>query len=397
MNDLNLEEVLNDAIDNKLEYYDLNHINLEENQLKQLLIAIQNNPNIRFIIYNQESLNREYLLQIDEKIRKFISFHEIHFNAIAANYERLKNYYDFKRPPDQQYCTEYIFEIASKENFSTLERIQLQLEMNNIFSESRYNPNLRHYYMCCIMALSSFKITNNLAVKLKNSNWSKMDLILENNISNNIVLSACIYRNEVGNRIVISFPFLNDDDDDDDSKKCAAFHNISKRVLNVLNVIRNIDIVVNSNSITFVGYSFAAWYAELSVYLCAKLKYFNNKRIISKDQDKIILDPPKIEAITFESPGSFDFLELINNNQRNLKPVNLRSLKIISFFCDPNFLNTLYNHIGEKYFISTKKEETRIIIKEYLRKEESKLKDMEKKLDNEKTKKLVTFFFQGNF
>lgn len=399
MSKINLEDIFKDAIVNKLDFYDLSNFSLNEELLKQLLIQINKNRNrqkIKYIIYNKESYNRNDLSEIDKKLRKIVFFHEMKYLALKNFIEtRLKSIpLDFK---DQLYfILNDIKECKQKskieiQEFNTIEKIQLELEINNI-AELRVDPNMWHHYLCCIMALAPFKINSNLNLKLKTANWKKMGEITIGQGNKEIVLPACIYRNHKSEQIVVSFPYSNDNVNDNISKY-ESIHNIYQRVSNVLNLIKDNDIIINSNSITFVGYSFAAWYAELSVYLCAKLKFFNNKRINSQD-------PPTIEAITFESPGSFELLKLINSIQNDSRDVDLNLLKISSFFCDPNFLNTSYRHIGKQYFISTNKEEKIIMIRDYLQTETKRtelLDTYKDDLGNEIVKNILIFYFQGIF
>jgi hypothetical protein len=64
----NLEDIINDAIVNKLDFYDLSNLSLNEELLKQLLNQMTNNSQkIKYIVYNKESYNRNDLLEIDKK------------------------------------------------------------------------------------------------------------------------------------------------------------------------------------------------------------------------------------------------------------------------------------------------------------------------------------------
>jgi len=393
MSKINLEDIINGAIVNKLDFYDLSNLSLNEELLKQLLNQMTNNSQkIKYIVYNKESYNRNDLLEIDKKLRKIYFFYEIKYHALKNFFDTRLQSIPLKFEDQLKIFVNDILESKKKINiefqeFNTIEKIQFQLEINNLL-ELRINPNMWHHYFCCIMAFSPSKISSILNLKLQTLNWIKMGELTPEQGINDIVLPACIYRNHQSQQIVVSFPFLNDDVNYNISKY-ESIHNIYQRVSNVLNVIKDNNIIRNSNSITFVGYSFAAWYAELSVYLCAKLKYFNNKLINSQD-------PPKIEAITFESPGSLDFLQLINSIDNNTRYVDLKSLNITSFCCDPNFLNTSYRHIGEQYFITTNKEETIIAIKDYLKTRRSDLIDsFTGYLENEIRKKILIFYFQG--
>ena len=83
-------------------------------------------------------------------------------------------------------------------------------------------------------------------------------------------------------------------------------------------------------SLSFTGYSFGAWLAEQSVYFC-------HTKLEHKD----------VLAVTFNSPGSRDYLEKLDPT------FNLDNLNVITYLTQPNFVNTCNRHLGHVYVIFT--------------------------------------------
>jgi hypothetical protein len=374
-----IDNICKNAKENMLEFFNLSDIDLtNEKNLEKILKYVIENQEIKCIVFNRESVTRKDLLQIDNKLGKLIFLNQMNFGKSIVSNNSLK-FYD--------YMNETLKNNESYRNsLSLLDKIKLHTDINyNSESYCTNNQKLWHYYLCCIMALKR-DLKNEIRLdKLNNSDWLFKGS-LEPGVNNSIVLSALLYYNKKDVKALVSFPFSRDMDIEDEDFLNQPLFNIYNRVSNVLQSLSNLT---NSKkekiSVTFVGYSVAAWYAELSVYLSVNMGYF---------------EISQVEAITFESPGSFDFLNLINNQSEN--PINLRELKVTSFFCEPNFMNTLYKHIGEKHFISSDKEETKIIIKEYLRLRGEKrfkkeIDKLEKDLDDENNTNIVTFYYQGIF
>ncbi len=374
-----IDNICKNAKENMLEFFNLSDIDLtNEKNLEKILKYVIENQEIKCIVFNRESVTRKDLLQIDNKLGKLIFLNQMNFGKSIVSNNSLK-FYD--------YMNETLKNNESYRNsLSLLDKIKLHTDINyNSESYCTNNQKLWHYYLCCIMALKR-DLKNEIRLdKLNNSGWLFRGS-LEPGVNNSIVLSALLYFNKKDVKALVSFPFSRDMDIEDEDFLNQPLFNIYNRVSNVLQSLSNLT---NSKkekiSVTFVGYSVAAWYAELSVYLSVNMGYF---------------EISQVEAITFESPGSFDFLNLINNQSEN--PINLRELKVTSFFCEPNFMNTLYKHTGEKHIISSDKEETKIVIKEYLRLRGEKrfkkdIDKLENDLDDENNTNIVTFYYQGIF
>ena len=117
----------------------------------------------------------------------------------------------------------------------------------------------------------------------------------------------------------------------------------------ILAYIRTRECVELSNklgySLSFTGYSFGAWLAEQSVFFC------------HKDFKKL-----DVRAVTFESPGSKEYLDILNQSNIYSRDTNfdLIDLDIVTYLTEPNFVNTCNSHVGKVfrfYLNSDKKDE----------------------------------------
>ena len=83
-------------------------------------------------------------------------------------------------------------------------------------------------------------------------------------------------------------------------------------------------------ALSFTGYLFGAWLAELAVYFSCH------------DFEKSVND---VKAVTFESPGSKDHLDLIKSDTFDLNTLNQTS-----YLFEPNFVNTSNSHLKHNMF-----------------------------------------------
>ena len=83
--------------------------------------------------------------------------------------------------------------------------------------------------------------------------------------------------------------------------------------------------------LSFTGHSLGAFLAEFSVYYCHRSKAY-----------------PKVNAVTFESPGAQESLEALQSNHAQGK-IDLNSLDVVSYLSYPNLVNTCNHHIGTLY------------------------------------------------
>ncbi|CAD8161608.1 unnamed protein product [Paramecium octaurelia] len=89
-------------------------------------------------------------------------------------------------------------------------------------------------------------------------------------------------------------------------------------------------------SLSFCGHSLGAWLAELSVYYCH-----------SKFNEPF----PNTKAVTFDGPGSFEMMQLMDQN--NVKGQSQQfypeQLDIVYYLSIPNMVNCMNSHIGIGY------------------------------------------------
>ncbi len=78
--------------------------------------------------------------------------------------------------------------------------------------------------------------------------------------------------------------------------------------------------------LSFTGHSLGAFLAELSVF------YTHDH-----------FDFPDVNAVTFESPGSKESMELM---QPNKEPIKLEEFDIVGYVSYPNLINTCNKHVG---------------------------------------------------
>ena len=97
-------------------------------------------------------------------------------------------------------------------------------------------------------------------------------------------------------------------------------------------------------SLSFTGHSLGAWLAELSVYFAYKH-----------------LDYKITRALTFDSPGSYDFFKSLQPNIHNYHSnFYIEGIDIITYLSLPNIVNSCNSHAGEVYSVSPKITETEI-------------------------------------
>lgn len=201
--------------------------------------------------------------------------------------------------------------------------------------------------------------------KLKSKDW------LVDEVFSRKGYKSLLYRNDKKKQIVLAFRgfklkvrdfFLKKDN------QIKAFENLLSNLsigeqtyYAYLDTYKAIDKCKEFNfSLSFTGYGFGAWLAEQSVYFSKKDFKF-----------------PSVKAVTFESPGSFDYLELLTEtNVRNAKNFNLNRLNLTTYLSFPNFLNTCKTHIGKVYRVlfSNQKEDIKQRISELIDEIEDKKK-----------------------
>lgn len=145
-------------------------------------------------------------------------------------------------------------------------------------------------------------------------------------------------------------------------------------------------------SLSFTGHGFGAWLAEQAIYFSMKEFSFN------------YFGFDNIKAVTFDSPGSYNYLEILNSSNiyNNETKFDLSDLNIVTYLSAPNFMNSCNKHVGKAYRIKIEKEnlidKINEIVNSLIYLIPSKFKDKIKKCYNDKIKNQInkyTFILNG--
>ena len=128
-------------------------------------------------------------------------------------------------------------------------------------------------------------------------------------------------------------------------------------------------------SLSFTGYAFGAWLAEQCVYFC--------HRDFERKKDDV-------RGVTFESPGSLEYLRKLNQTNIAGTGINLTDLDVIQYLNEPSFVNTFNQHLPQviRVFSNTKKN--------YAAEAESGFLDFLDKIPSTKIKKNLKQSFDKN-
>ena len=83
-------------------------------------------------------------------------------------------------------------------------------------------------------------------------------------------------------------------------------------------------------SLSFTGYAFGAWLAEQCVFFC------------HRDHEKKRDD---VRGVTFDSPGSLEYLEKLNTTNIHDTSLGLTHLDVVQYVSEPSFVNTFNKHL----------------------------------------------------
>ncbi len=303
------------------------------NQNNQELIKIELNKNETNCDLSEITLNQENLEFIETELKKCPNIGYIKFNS------------DQERTND----------IKSK-----LESIEKQLISNN----NNYQPFTNDYTHCLLCShcyeteltpdelgllknkklLKSKQFFQEDKYKPLNDEWKVKRLKIGKGFKN------ILYMNKRRRQLVLAFQgvklkvkdFFTDNEQIISSAIYSMIANeeIAPQTEACFEITQQaIDICKKNNfSLSFTGYSFGAWLAEQAVYFSIKDFKFKN-----------------VKAVTFQSPGSYDYLSQLNeSNVLDLESnLNLSHLNIVTYLSEPNFVNTCNQHCGKVYQIFT--------------------------------------------
>jgi len=283
---------------------DLSSIELTEENLNFILKEIKTSPNIGEIIWKEEKNDHTKILidQIENELisnnKRFRSFPTDHIHCLLCSH-----------------CNETEFEkdymksntLFDDKKYKILKENKWQV--HQVFKERGYKS-----------VLYINKQTKNLVLAFQGIKLEVRDFFLQDSIIGSTIYSM-IANKEIAPQTVYSYVHT----------QLAA--EICK------------EKIAEHYSLSFTGFGFGAWLAEQAIYFSIKEFSFQG------------LGFDNVKAVTFESPGSKDYLEILNtsnicNSESNFE---LKNLNIVTYLLAPNFMNTCNQHLGKVYRVFTHK------------------------------------------
>lgn len=229
-------------------------------------------------------------------------------------------------------------EVRKKNQFSDLfEKIEKQIFKNNC----SFNVFPSDYFcgQLILHSLKSEKKTSHIGIDLTNQGW-KMETSFDKSDD-----FCYLYENEKRKQLVLVFIGISLSPSDYFNQPITAnlLNSLKQKEINyeqlsfkcLVNAIKLSE--QKRYSLTVTGYSFGSWLAESAV-LAAQFK----------------LNKKNIKAVLFESPGSFEYFKQSSTYLRsNTNQFRLKSSDITVYLTEPNFLNTLDEHIGSIFLVRT--------------------------------------------
>jgi len=284
---------------------DLSRVSLDEEILEFIEDHLKNCPNIGYIKFNP---NQERTQDINSKLES------IETQLIRNNNE----YQPFANDYIHCLLCSHCYEIELTPNELELLKDNKLLKDKQFFQETKYTV-----------------LKNEWKVKRLKIGKGFKNILYINNRRRQLVLAF------QGVKLRVNDFFTNDDQIIDSAiYSMIANKEIAPQTESCFEITQQaIDICKKHEySLSFTGYSFGAWLAEQAVYFSIKDFKFTN-----------------VKAVTFQSPGSFDYLSKLNeSNVLNLeRKIDLCDLNIVTYLSEPNFVNTCNQHGGQVYLIYT--------------------------------------------
>jgi len=296
------EQAINEKISKNETLCDLSLIEVNRNNLSFILDNLDKNSNIGYIKLNENNNSDEEIKDLKEKIE----------NKLIENNE---NYRLF--PNDRIHCL-------------------LSFHCNQTKFESDYEIN------DSLFDKETFKL-------LKEKEWKVKEVIQEKGYK------SVIYINERAKNIVLAFQGIKLEIKDfflkDNLIEPTVYSMISnleiapQTVYSYIHTQKAVDLCKKdlNYSLSFTGHGFGAWLAEQAIYFSMKEFSFN------------YFGFDNVKAVTFDSPGSYNYLEILNSSNiySNETKFDLSDLNIVTYLSAPSFMNTCNKHIGKVYRIKT--------------------------------------------
>lgn len=229
-----------------------------------------------------------------------------------------------------------------------LTQVEETLKLNNTRYE-RFPSDYTHCLLANHCRQSSIITDGKLLTKLENLGW-KVEVTFKEEKKRYV---SILYKNDAKKQLVLAFRGAKMEVKDifvDDEQLDGRLQETIGRLVShqSCNAYQHAKAAFEMSqelgySISFTGYSYGSWLAEKCVYFC--FREFST------------LD---IRAVTFESPGSLDMIQLLvqsnllgtnhfsQSPSHNLNDLD-KLLDVRTYLFSPNFINTYNSHFGKVY------------------------------------------------
>ncbi len=300
------KKIIEEKISKNKTICDLSTIESNRENLSYILEKLEQSSNIGYIKLNENINNNDEIKDLKDKIEKkliknnqnYRSFPNDHIHCLLSLH---CNETDFKNYKESD-------SLFDKEAFKLLKKQEWKVK--EVFQERGYksviyiNKQTKHI----VLAFQGFKL-------------EIRDFFLQDSLIGSTVYSM-IANKDIAPQTIYSY--IHTQSAVDFCKKGG-----DKKEVNY--------------SLSFTGHGFGAWLAEQAIYFSIKEFSF----------DGFGFD--NVKAVTFDSPGSYNYLEILNNTNiiSNETKFELTDLNIVTYLSAPNFMNTCNKHVGKVFRIFT--------------------------------------------
>jgi tetratricopeptide (TPR) repeat protein len=339
MSNEDLKEIIKKRINKNEAVCDLSSIELNEDSLKYILKKLPNNTNIGKIKWKKEEIINQNIKDLINKIENILIINNQNYRTFPTDYIHCLLC---------SHCNQTEFNSNFRENTNLFDQYKLLEEkgwkVKEVFQETGYKS-----------VLYINKQTKHLVLAFQGIKLKIKDFFLQdNNIIGSTVYSM-IANKEIAPQTVYSY-----------------IH--TKLTVDLCKQERKFY------SLSFTGHGFGAWLAEQAIYF--SMKEFSFKGF----------EFDNVKAVTFDSPGSFEYLKQLNSSNiyDKKKLFDLSDLNIVTYLSAPNFMNTCNKHIGKVYRVfSTESKNNKINTNKIIT-------DMIESIPNETIKKKIKNCYDDN-
>ena len=320
-----IESVLdtNDAV------CDLSKINLDENSKNYIISKLKQNVNVGLIRFNES----EKEMQIKNKIEEILVENNQNYRLFPTDYIHcLLAFFCFKLDTEEEKKCFTCFSGIKTALPDSNKEFQTFLEEKKLFKltkEWTIKEELRHQGYKSILYIN--QKTRNMVLAFQGLRIKKSFLI---------DLNCCLNRNNTDVVKSIDDDYLGEEKSPIKSVFDSMLGNkkengpAGQTVFSKIQTQLAVEFCKQYGyTLSFTGFGFGAWLAEQAVF------YASHE-----------FDFKETKAVTFDGPGSKDYLkELIGSSEADTK-FNNSNLDIVSYLTAPNLLNTFNEHAGRKVY-----------------------------------------------